>query len=372
MLLLSAMLILSCGGDDSGTNSGNGSTPVQSSIGPEGGTIEMTGKASLTVPAGALSDTVDFSIEINGSPDPPGGSMGFVSSAYTIEPTGTQFSTPAVVRINYNEQDLGGGDEDSVKIYTNDGSAWDPLSTTVNEVTNQATTEVTHLSDFAVMVDTTSSVSEGVFAALAVGRSIMVFEKSPKSIPSRMDVIVARFDSTYAPCSPITPLQANSVTCNEYTLTWQSVSNLYSYSDCMNPEFIDLGEKYRFNVVGGGAVPSLVDSIDFPTLEPYITDPSMNAILSLSGFSVTWTGTGDGEVYLILVEESGQGDSSLFIQTPNNGSYTFSAAQLSGLAAGEYGMVMVYENWDYINVAGFDSRSFIRARVINTTLIVLQ
>ena len=372
LLIILIFILTGCGSDDNGASPGNGTTPTEGSIGPEGGTVEIANKISLTIPAGALADTVDFSISTNSSPATPPGSMGFLSSAYTIEPSGTNFSSPAIISINYNEQSLGGADEDSVKICTNEGSGWSDLSGTVNKSQNLVTANISHLSDFAAMADTTSPSNEGVFAALALAATITDFDISAKAIPIRMDAISARFDSTYAPCSPIVPIQPAAVSCDEYDLVWNSEMGMFYYSDYINMSFLETGEWYTFDVTAGGGVPNFSDSIEFPTTLPYITSPAYGSNVSSSGFDIAWEASGSGEVYLIFVEMGGQGDSALFIQTANDGAYSVSEAELDGLDPGVFALTMVYENWHYINVAGIDSRSFIRARVISTTQITLQ
>jgi hypothetical protein len=81
-------------------------------------------------------------------------------------------------------------------------------------------------------------------------------------------------------------------------------------------------------------------------------------------------GGGSGEVRLVLLSQSG--DSAIAIDTQNDGIYTFAGAQLSGLTAGDYGIVLINETVKYINAPGYDSRSYLRGRVMNTTLVHLQ
>jgi hypothetical protein len=77
---------------------------VSGTIGPKGGTI---GSASLgawlTVPAGALSHPVDFTIEPVATPFP-----GIVGQNYDIGPAGTVFARRATITLAYNAAELGG------------------------------------------------------------------------------------------------------------------------------------------------------------------------------------------------------------------------------------------------------------------------
>jgi len=216
--------------------------------------------------------------------------------------------------------------------------------------------------------DSDNDTAEGAFVAMAVGRAIT----NISDYQTRIDMITARFDTSYAPCNPIAPVQANAVTCNEFTLDWDSNLDTYIYQEVIdNPVFIELGGEYIFSISGNSNVPSFADTIDFPVNETYVTAPPYYGSVSLSGFDVAWeSGSSTGTIYLFLMDP--QNDTTVFIETDNDGAYTFNSTALSGLSAGQYGLVMIHENWDYITAEGIDSRSFIRARVINTTPIVLE
>jgi len=232
---------------------------------------------------------------------------------------------------------------------------------------NVAAGSTSHLSDFAAVIDTTIT-AEGAFVAMAVGRAVV----NILGYQTRIDMITARFDTSYAPCNPIFPVQVNAITCNEYTLEWDSDLNSHVYQEVMdNPTFIELDGEYIFTITGNSNVPSFVDTIDYPINETYVTTPSYNSPVSLSGFDVTWeSGDGSGTVMLFMMDL--QNDTTVYVETDNDGAYTFNSAALSGLTAGQYGLVMIHENWDYITASGIDPRSFIRARVMNTTPITLQ
>ncbi len=210
--------------------------------------------------------------------------------------------------------------------------------------------------------------ANGAFVAMAVARALT----NISGYQTRIDMITARFDSSYAPCNPVTPVQVNAITCNEYTLDWDSDLNSYQYMEVIdNPQFIELGEEYIFTITGNSSVPSFSDSINFPVNETYITSPTYYGVVSRSGFDVTWeSGNSTGTVMMFLMDA--QNDTTIYVETDNDGSYTFSSAALNGLTAGQYGLVMIHENWDYITATGIDPRSFIRARVMNTTPINLQ
>jgi len=209
---------------------------------------------------------------------------------------------------------------------------------------------------------------EGIFAALVVGRQVMNAEGEPIFI----DQIVARFDSAFAPCSTITPLQADTVKCNEYVLEWNSSTASFVYADQYYQPFIDPGEVFVFNIIGNSTVPSLVDTINFPDCSPYVTNIDFGDTLSLDGFEVLWADYCAGNVlFVMMVEDDSTG---IYIETPNDGSYTFSPTDLEPLGSepGYYGLVLVFQNSSAINASGYDSRSYIWARSMNTSYFYLE
>lgn len=73
-------------------------------IGPEGGEVSSPdGMVTLVVPAGALTEVIEFSIEPQAEARP-----GAVLPVYEIAPSGTEFAIPATVSFSFSEADLGG------------------------------------------------------------------------------------------------------------------------------------------------------------------------------------------------------------------------------------------------------------------------
>ncbi|MBD3168785.1 MAG: hypothetical protein GF307_04840 [candidate division Zixibacteria bacterium] len=369
--LLSLLFLFSaCSDDDSGTNSNGTNPPVEASIGPAGGTMEMANNVSLTIPAGALNDTVDFRIEVNSAPETMAAPMVSVTSAYTITPSGTQFNVPATIKVHYTDNGLGGMSEDSVVICTHDGSAWSRLTSAVTKDSNFVTASINHLSDFAGFADSTSAPppAEGVFAILTVQRTII---PTPDTTVS-MDMITARFDSAYAPCEPSHPLQPSGVTCDQYQLVWSADISSYKYPALYSDAFIMLDHDYVFDVSEGGGVPALIDSIKFPADSPMLLSPSAGDTVSFSGFDVTWDDPGEGVVDFVFVYSGDTTNAT--VTTDNDGSYTFTESDLSGLndQAGEYALVMFHDNMETIDATGYDSRSYKWAVVMNSMLIYIE
>jgi len=370
-LLFVSLLIWGCSGDDNGVNNNEDPdiTSVEGDIGPVGGSVFITDKVVLAVPAGALSETVSFSITQNNTPTSPGGTLGFLAPVYSIEPTGTAFSIPAVLTIYYDDVNVGQVGESSVVLCCDTGDGqWDTVTALVDTINNRAVASVSHLSDYAVMADTLTNITEGVYGILCVSRMKIILAEGFITIT---DGIVARFDSAFAPCEPVKALHPDSIECDTMNLVWESMTSQYQWGfDTYNP-FVIPEYDYVFTVYGSADVPSLVDTIRFPSCEPTLSAPIYEDTVSKSGFDVTWTNVCGGVVRITLIKDNA--DSVLSVEVDNAaGSHTFNSAALSDLTAGEYGIVMVHQNWKNINATGYDSRSTIMARVMCISSFYLE
>jgi len=213
-----------------------------------------------------------------------------------------------------------------------------------------------------------SGLQEGVFAALVVGRQVM----NTGGPPMYYDQIVARFDTGYAPCTPVEPLQADSVKCNDYLLAWQTGLNNYLYMDPLFQPFIETSEQYNFHVYGNAEVPDLNDTISFPACAPYVTNITSDDTLLFTGFDVSWADYCSGNVRLLIMH--GEDSTGIDLMTTNDGSYSFSENELSQLdyVAGEYILMLIVQNTELISATGYDSRSYIWSRSMNTTIFNIK
>ncbi len=125
--------------------SGNGAPAV---IGPNGGIVLSNDhKASVTIPAGALSKQVGITVNaVSGTP------AGNIGAAYEFEPSGTTFNQPATISITYNPADLPSTvAESSLKLGTLVNNQWTELSgSTVDAAAHTVTGTTTHFSVYGV------------------------------------------------------------------------------------------------------------------------------------------------------------------------------------------------------------------------------
>lgn len=366
MFIIMVALIFGC--TDKSNNPSNPDLPLASgAIGPAGGILTVPNKITLTVPAGALDSTINFSITLNNSFGAPSGTMGLISPCYTVNPAGTVFTGGAAIAISYATVNIGGGHEESAKVYTYGTYGWEELPSVVDTSTNTIVAAIEHLSDFAVLVDT-SSPAEGIYVLAVVARQMTVILGFDSLM--RIDGISARFDSAYAPCEPEQPLRADSVFCNQYRLNWNPSQNNFYYNQLYPMNFIKLDSIYTFRVFGNSHVPSFTKAVRFPASEPYITFPSMDDTVSRSGFTATWANSGQGTVWLVMLKD--EDTTHLNFETANDGSYTFTAGQLSSFVEGDYGLIMTHANSVTVSTQGYDPRSTVIAKVVSTAVFYLR
>jgi len=115
-------------------------------VGPGGGTLGI-GAAAITIPPGALTADVPVSIAPIAAPVP-----GASGQVFEIEPSGTQFNTPATVTFSYANYDLAGLPPSAFAVSTVVGGAWQALpgqTLDANAQTISATTM--HLSPYGLV-----------------------------------------------------------------------------------------------------------------------------------------------------------------------------------------------------------------------------
>lgn len=129
--LTAATALTACDGKDADTSGAEPLTPT-ASIGAEGGSIAAEGGAQVDVPADALADEVELTIEQAESPEDFGAtalSEGFDAvTTVMVTPHGTTFSTPATLSLPYSAAELGDAEDELVLMRIDDPSdtSWEP------------------------------------------------------------------------------------------------------------------------------------------------------------------------------------------------------------------------------------------------------
>jgi hypothetical protein len=361
-ILVLVGLVAGCGG--SGDVAGPGDSVVRETIGNSGGTIEITDEASLSIPQGALSSDVDFTMTDAGSNHTPMvQTRDLKSPVYRIGPSGTTFSEAAELTLYYDEDDLDGLNPGALIIYADHGDGWTPVPTTIDRDSAALLASITSLSDFVVTAPA-SEEADGVYAVFEVVRMINYAQDPVADIYS--DLIVARFDSVVNMSGVVQPMHPDSVTCNGEPLVWEE-EGLGYYDESEEMEFLDLGAIYRFVVTPSPDVPALDESITMVDVNPTIRNIRNLDPVPLTGFTLQWDGTSAGTVDIAFVTNELE---VLQIEAPNTGSYTFTEQELSGLNPGIYYLDLGYYSMRSLTaVNGYDPNSHIAAYTLSGKLV---
>lgn len=88
-------------------------------IGRDGGVVvSEDGRMSLEIPAGALADEVEITIEVVAGPN------GSASDLYVMEPMGLVFERPVVVTFDFDAETLGGATADDLSLVAQREADW--------------------------------------------------------------------------------------------------------------------------------------------------------------------------------------------------------------------------------------------------------
>lgn len=150
-LVLGALLLTACGGGGGGAGG--------QVIGSNGGTkTSDDGKASVTIPAGALSE--EKAITVAPANNPPNGNIG---TAYDFGPSGTQFVKPVTITLKYNETDLAGTDESLLRLGVVENGNWVVVAGSAsNKDENFVSGQTDHFSVYGILA--VGSCREAVFS----------------------------------------------------------------------------------------------------------------------------------------------------------------------------------------------------------------
>ena len=137
------LVVVACGSGSTSSRPGTSTATVA----PAGGVVTSSdGVVTLTVPEGALSTSVTFTISTSSAAP-----SGAISGAYDINPEGTAFALPATLAFHYTPPELGSTSTDDLAISYASNGTWEPAGTTVVDTEkDSASTTITHLSAWAL------------------------------------------------------------------------------------------------------------------------------------------------------------------------------------------------------------------------------
>jgi hypothetical protein len=115
-------------------------------IGPEGGTItSANGEVKLTIPAGALDQATNISIQPISNKNPNG-----LGGAFRFAPEGLHFKKPASLTFQYDDRKISSKDQANLGVcYQRSNKVWyDIAGVKVNTTTHEITVPMAHFSDW--------------------------------------------------------------------------------------------------------------------------------------------------------------------------------------------------------------------------------
>ncbi|MCA9708768.1 MAG: hypothetical protein KDK70_23175 [Myxococcales bacterium] len=118
-------------------------------IGPEGGVvISDDGRMALEIPAGALDEAVEITIEVTEGPE------GAMAPLYVIEPMGLTFTRPTALVFDYDDEALGGHEPGSLQMVAHRELDWAYLADKKVDAEDQTlTASLMALSPVTVIVE---------------------------------------------------------------------------------------------------------------------------------------------------------------------------------------------------------------------------
>lgn len=165
LFLFTIIVLTACGGGGGGSTGGG--API--GIGPNGGTITSSdGKASATIPAGALSQDTVITVAV--ASNPPSGNIG---TAYEFGPAGTVFSQPVSIAITYDAAALPSDtNESDLKLGKLVNNQWEEVSgSTVDPTSNKVSGTTTSFSIYGVIIVNSSAGTFTLTGSMGVGRN---------------------------------------------------------------------------------------------------------------------------------------------------------------------------------------------------------
>jgi hypothetical protein len=121
---------------------------VTKDIGPAGGTLASPdGRMTLTVPQGALTETIAFSMQPITNKADSG-----IGLAYRLEPNGKTFTTPLDITVRYDEKDLDGTVPEALFLaYQDQKGAWHAQKAAkLDQTARTLTISTSHFTDFGL------------------------------------------------------------------------------------------------------------------------------------------------------------------------------------------------------------------------------
>jgi hypothetical protein len=200
--------------------------------------------------------------------------------------------------------------------------------------------------------------SLGLFSAIFQVYRITATYPNSKQVTDVADANFWNADSAFN-------IAAGAVTLNGVPVEEQVLGHGTTYHNSFNAQYdaasaVPLrfdGSSHLFDVSGNGYFAPLHDSLASPASDVNISSPHVTDSLSKgAGFTVTWT-PGNAQTAFIMVVDTATTEHKVFgREIPDNGSYTVTPADLSGLAPGP--IILRVEHGNFKEGTASDGRTY--------------
>lgn len=161
---------------------------------------------------------------------------------------------------------------------------------------------------------------------------------------------------------------------NELGKTTNEGSTFYMAPDFINNPTGTLsnvtfnGSQHSWTVSGGNGIPAMQGAVVSPS-QFSISSPANNASVSkANGINVSWTGSSNARVIIVLASESGS-DFYYSGELADNGSYTIPASELGSISGSSMLQVVKYHYAD-VNASG--KNYYIISEIVKSNTITVQ
>lgn len=149
--------------------------------------------------------------------------------------------------------------------------------------------------------------------------------------------------------------------------TYYVVPNPSNPTQILNINFN--GTTHNWNVTGSNEIPALTGNVVSPNNFSMTAPTNNSSVAKANGMQLTWSGGSSSKVFVQVISKTDPNKTKYYQELSDNGSYTFSAADLSGIS-GECLVYVVKYNHNVNNKDG--KKYYIISEVVKNVTVTLN
>ncbi|MEW6195015.1 MAG: hypothetical protein AB1521_07665 [Bacteroidota bacterium] len=126
---------------------------------------------------------------------------------------------------------------------------------------------------------------------------------------------------------------------------------------------------HSWNVAGGNGIPALSGTVVSPNNFSMTAPANNSSIAKANGMQLTWSGGTSSKIFVQVISKNDPNKTKYYQELSDNGSYTFSATDLSGIS-GECLVYVVKYNYNISNNDG--KKYYIISEVVKNAAVTLN